>query len=66
MKTVLITGATIGIGAATARLLLDNGHNVAVTGRNNDKLRAFVDATGRSVSPSRTPTRALSSEPPNR
>jgi NAD(P)-dependent dehydrogenase (short-subunit alcohol dehydrogenase family) len=47
MKTVLITGATSGIGAATARPLLDQGHNVAVTGRNKDKLRAFVDATGR-------------------
>lgn len=47
MKTVLITGATSGIGAATARLLLDDGHNVAVTGRNEDKLRALVDKAGR-------------------
>jgi NADP-dependent 3-hydroxy acid dehydrogenase YdfG len=46
MKTVLITGATSGIGAATVRLLLKQGHNVAVTGRNKNKLDAFIDATG--------------------
>lgn len=45
-KTVLITGATSGIGAQTARLLLDRGHRVAVTGRNEAKLKAFLDEAG--------------------
>ncbi|MFC8898047.1 SDR family oxidoreductase [Streptomyces cinereoruber] len=47
-KTVLITGATSGIGAYTARLLLDRGHRVAVTGRNEAKLKAFLDEAGHS------------------
>ncbi|PNG94091.1 hypothetical protein SMF913_10116 [Streptomyces malaysiensis] len=45
-KTVLITGATSGIGAHTARLLLDRGHRVAVTGRNESKLKTFLDEAG--------------------
>ncbi|GAA2139296.1 SDR family oxidoreductase [Actinomadura napierensis] len=45
-KTVLITGATSGIGAHTARSLLDRGHRVAVTGRDETKLKAFLDETG--------------------
>lgn len=45
-KTVLITGATSGIGAHTARLLLDRGHRVAVTGRSETRLKAFLDETG--------------------
>jgi NAD(P)-dependent dehydrogenase (short-subunit alcohol dehydrogenase family) len=47
-KTVLITGATSGIGAHTARLLLDRGHRVAVTGRNESKLKHFLDEAGHS------------------
>ncbi|MDI3424099.1 SDR family NAD(P)-dependent oxidoreductase [Streptomyces sp. B-S-A12] len=46
-KTVLITGATSGIGALTARLLLEQGHRVAVTGRNPEKLQAFLEEAGR-------------------
>ncbi|WP_019633511.1 SDR family oxidoreductase [Actinomadura atramentaria] len=34
----LITGGSAGIGAATARRLLDRGHRVAVTGRDADRL----------------------------
>ncbi|UWE07742.1 SDR family oxidoreductase [Actinacidiphila bryophytorum] len=46
-KTVLITGATSGIGAHTAQLLLDRGHRVAVTGRDESRLQAFLDGAGR-------------------
>ncbi len=38
-KTVLVTGGGSGIGLASARLLLDEGAHVAITGRNEEKLR---------------------------
>ena len=38
----LITGGSSGIGAATARALLKQGHRVAVTGRDGDRLAAFA------------------------
>ncbi|MFE2463665.1 SDR family oxidoreductase [Streptomyces sp. NPDC059402] len=47
-KTVLITGGTSGIGARTARLLVDRGHRVAVTGRDEGRLKAFLDEVGHS------------------
>jgi NADP-dependent 3-hydroxy acid dehydrogenase YdfG len=42
----LITGDS-GIGAATAEQLLDQGHRVAVTGRDSDRLAAFARSLGR-------------------
>jgi NAD(P)-dependent dehydrogenase (short-subunit alcohol dehydrogenase family) len=42
-KTILITGASSGIGASTARALLARGHQVVVTGRDQRKLDAFLD-----------------------
>ena len=40
-KTAVITGATGGIGSATARLFLDEGANLVLTGRSVDKLKSF-------------------------
>ena len=40
-KTVLITGATSGIGKATATLFAKRGFNVIITGRRKDKLEAL-------------------------
>ncbi|MEP0175444.1 MAG: SDR family NAD(P)-dependent oxidoreductase [Paraglaciecola sp.] len=53
MKTILITGATDGIGLATAKLLASQGHNLLMHGRNADKLKAAVEQVKR-VSPDAT------------
>ncbi len=48
-KTVIITGATSGIGAATARLFAQEGANVLITGRRRqrgDELSAAIRAGG--------------------
>jgi NAD(P)-dependent dehydrogenase (short-subunit alcohol dehydrogenase family) len=42
-RTVLVTGATSGIGRATARLLSDNGGTVVATGRNAEALAELGD-----------------------
>lgn len=42
----LITGGSSGIGAATARLLLNEGHHVVVTGRDRDRLGRFAKELG--------------------
>ncbi|MDJ0800658.1 MAG: SDR family NAD(P)-dependent oxidoreductase [Calothrix sp. MO_167.B12] len=38
-KTILITGATDGIGFETARMLVEQGHQVLLHGRNQEKLQ---------------------------
>jgi NADP-dependent 3-hydroxy acid dehydrogenase YdfG len=42
-KSVLVTGGGSGIGLAAARLLLGEGARVAITGRNEDKLRRAAE-----------------------
>ena len=40
---ILVTGASSGIGAATARLLAASGHTVGIVGRREDLLNAVLD-----------------------
>ena len=47
MPTVLITGATAGIGEAAAHAFADAGWKVIATGRRSERLDALVDAVGR-------------------
>lgn len=42
-KTILITGATAGIGKATAELFAQNGHTLIITGRRADRLHTLAD-----------------------
>ncbi len=46
-KIVLITGASSGIGRATAQELVKNGHKVALTARSEDKLNSLVSELGK-------------------
>lgn len=45
-KTILITGATDGIGKLTAKLLVAQGHHVLIHGRSLSKLNATADEIG--------------------
>ena len=45
-KTVVITGASKGIGAATARRLAGSGADVVMAARSGDALRALADGIG--------------------
>ena len=43
---VLLTGGSLGIGKATAKLLVENGAKVGITGRDRTRLAAASDDTG--------------------
>lgn len=45
-KTILITGATSGIGSETARLLLEKGHRIVATGRRKERLDQLASEYG--------------------
>jgi serine 3-dehydrogenase len=45
-KTVLITGATSGIGAAAVKRFIEGGWHVIATGRREDRLKALSDESG--------------------
>jgi len=45
-KNVLITGGSLGIGKATAKLLIEVGAKVAITGRNEQRLKQAADEIG--------------------
>jgi short-subunit dehydrogenase len=50
MNTTLITGASLGIGAAFARKLAGRGRNVFLVSRSEDKLIALCNELGRQTS----------------
>lgn len=58
-KTALVTGASTGIGFATARLFTDEGARVYVTGRRE----AELDAAARALGPNAIPVRSDVSDP---
>jgi NAD(P)-dependent dehydrogenase (short-subunit alcohol dehydrogenase family) len=45
-QTIVITGASDGIGAAAARKLTDDGHQVVLVGRSPEKTAAVADELG--------------------
>jgi serine 3-dehydrogenase len=51
MKTILITGATSGIGRAAARRFAGAGWRVIGTGRRGDRLRALAEEIGEAFLP---------------
>jgi len=46
VKTVLVTGASDGIGAAVCRTLLESGHNVVMIARRREKMQALAERFG--------------------
>lgn len=51
MKTILVTGATAGFGAAFARRFVKDGHRVIATGRRLERLTALAAELGEKLLP---------------
>ncbi|MGO9818064.1 MAG: SDR family NAD(P)-dependent oxidoreductase [Acidocella sp.] len=51
MKTILVTGATAGFGAAFARRFVRDGHRVIATGRRVERLEALAKELGENLLP---------------
>ena len=49
MKTILVTGATAGFGAAFAHRFVKDGHRVIATGRRVERVKALADELGPAV-----------------
>ncbi|MGO9392757.1 SDR family oxidoreductase [Rhodoblastus sp.] len=49
MKTILVTGATAGFGAAFTRRFVRDGHRVIATGRRVERLQALAEELGPSL-----------------
>ena len=45
-KTFIVTGGSSGIGKATAQLLIEKGANVAITGRDAEKVNSVATSIG--------------------
>lgn len=51
MKTILVTGATAGFGAAFARRFVKDGYRVIATGRRVERLEALAEELGEALLP---------------